>query len=235
MRSTSHFSLLTLLLLTINLLMFAIPANSSAPPPIPAIQPPSNNETKDSVEEKPIIEPPPSVKLNIPPPENEEEAFKRIKDYKVLISILPPGTSQEQIKKQLFGEYKELVESYLNEEEEKVEENINNYHSVHRENKEPKENFYHPEGYSKNFEEEKPSKAVEHKHQTKSSDYSKEKKANLENKPEKTVKRNNNNNTHQEEKEEEFPIPILPIISFVIISAIAILFLKILKTFGGRE
>ena len=212
-------------------------AFASAPPPIPRIPIPEDLQTNQSeetpYEEEKVIEPPPSVKLNVPPPENEEEAFKRIKDYKVLINILPPGTSQEQIKKQLFGEYKELVEPYLEEEENAEENNVNNYHSDHRENQKPGEDFYRTESYTQNFEEKKPSKALKHRQQTKSLDYSKENKTSSGNKPERNVKRSNN--VYQEEKEEESSIPVLPIISFVIISAIALLFLKILKTFGGKE
>ena len=212
-------------------------AFASAPPPIPEIPIPEDLQTNQSEEtpseEEKVIEPPPPVKLNVPPPKDEEEAFKRIKDYKVLITILPPGTSQEQIKKQLFGEYKELVEPYLEEEENAKENKVDNYHSKHRENSEPREDFYRPERHTQNFEEKKSLKAVKHRQQIKPLDYSKENKISLENKPEKNVKRSNN--IHQEEKEKESSIPILPIISFVIISVIAILFLKILKTFGGKE
>ncbi|GAB6077166.1 hypothetical protein [Desulfurobacterium crinifex] len=229
----SRISLSALLLITAHCSLFTIPANSSAPPPIPALPLPSNNETEDSAEEKPIIEPPPSVKLNVPPPGNEEEAFKRIKDYRILINIIPPGTSQEQIKKQLFGEYKELVEPYLEEEENVEENNADNYYSKHRENTESRENFYRTERYTQDFEEKKPLKAIEHRQQIKSLDYSKENKTSLENKPEKNVKRSNN--IYQGEKEEESSLPVLPIISFAIISAIALLFLKILKTFGGEK
>jgi len=119
--------LLTLLLLTTHYSLFTISANSSAPPPIPKIPLPEDlnttesQESQQSEESENVLEPPPQVKLQVPPPKNEEEAFKRIEDYKTLIKIIPPGTSEESIKKQVFGEYKDLVEPYLEEEEEEEE------------------------------------------------------------------------------------------------------------------
>ena len=97
-------------------------AFASAPPPIPKIPIPEDLQSEETPSEVPseeenVIEPPPEVKLNVSPPENEEEAFRRIKDYKMLIEIIPPGTSKETIKKEIFGEYKDLVEPYLEEEE----------------------------------------------------------------------------------------------------------------------
>jgi hypothetical protein len=106
-------------------------AYGEAPPPIPEIKIPENIQQQEQKpkEEKPKektlpegLEFPPQVKLKIPPPKNEEEAFKRIEDYKLLIKIIPPGTSKESIKEQVFGEYKDLVEPYLEDEEETSEE-----------------------------------------------------------------------------------------------------------------
>ncbi len=106
-------------------------AYGEAPPPIPEIKIPENIQQQEQKpkEEKPEektlpegLEFPPQVKLKIPPPKNEEEAFKRIEDYKLLIKIIPPGTSKESIKEQVFGEYKDLVEPYLEDEEETSEE-----------------------------------------------------------------------------------------------------------------
>jgi hypothetical protein len=110
----------------LSLLFFSYSAYSSSPPPVPKIPIPENLNSTEGIgkqdsqqleENENILEPPPQIKLNIPPPKDEEEAFKRIDDYKTLVKIIPPGTSEESIKRQVFGEYKDLVEPYLEEEE----------------------------------------------------------------------------------------------------------------------
>ncbi|GAB6888214.1 hypothetical protein JCM13304A_17130 [Desulfothermus okinawensis JCM 13304] len=63
-----------------------------------------------------MVTPPPIINLKLSSPKNESDAIKRIKNYKLLLKIIPPGTSKEEIKKQIFGKYKDFVEPYLDKE-----------------------------------------------------------------------------------------------------------------------
>ena len=55
----------------------------------------------------------PAVNLQIRPPENKKEALERVKAYKILLRIMPPGTSHDDLQKQIFGQYKKDVMPYL--------------------------------------------------------------------------------------------------------------------------
>jgi len=73
------------LIFTIVVLFLAKPSYSSSPPPIPKIPIPDditpNKGEGEENESQNYLELPPQVKLRISPPRNEEEAFKRIRDY----------------------------------------------------------------------------------------------------------------------------------------------------------
>ena len=231
------------------LFFFPIQALSSAPPSIPSIplpenikennNPPENQPSEDESQE--ILEPPPQIKLNTNPPENEEEAFKRIKDYKLLINIIPPGTSKESVKKQLFAEYKNLVEPYLedeeeNEEEEKNEKNSNTYTGQNRENKFEVDSFERSErngqlrstmAISKPRERVKTSRTVK----TGKFKYSGNKNTI------KTVKKEKKNKSVTVDKNNDVSssIPLLPLASFAIISLVAVIFLIFARKTGGTK
>ena len=231
-------------------LSFFLPlqALSSAPPSIPSIPLPENIENNTIPENQPsesesqeILEPPPQIKLNTNPPENEEEAFRRIKDYKLLINIIPPGTSKESVKKQLFGEYKDLVEPYLEEEEENEEEernkkDSNTYTEQNGESKFKVEPFERPEEneqprssmvISKPRERVKTSKTIKterFKHSGNKNTI-------------KTVRKEKKNNPVTVDKNNDVSssIPLLPVLAFAIISIIAVTILIIATRTGGKK
>lgn len=62
-----------------------------------------------------ISRPPSTIHLKLPKPKNKEEAIKRIPDYIILNIILPPVIDRENVKKELFGNYKKDIERLINE------------------------------------------------------------------------------------------------------------------------
>jgi hypothetical protein len=215
-------------------------AFASAPPPIPKIPIPEDLQTNQSEEtpsevpseEENVIEPPPEVKLNVSPPENEEEAFRRIKDYKMLIEIIPPGTSKETIKKEIFGEYKDLVEPYL--EEEEKEDNGNEEELSPYERRAPSDEWSYKAYEEEKLQNEKtpPPKewknTPEHRKRTpinnKLSSISKEKvKSFIHKRKENKQKPSSRFESKPQEKESSFPL--LPLIGFIIVTALFVLYL----------
>jgi len=98
----------------------APPTPTFQKPPEPSLNTPSTDESSS------LLAPPPSVKLKVKPPSSEEEAFKRIKDYKIFKQILPPGAAPRDMEKRFFGKYIEKVKPYIeNNNEESIEEIIN--------------------------------------------------------------------------------------------------------------
>jgi hypothetical protein len=63
-----------------------------------------------------LSSPPSTLHLKLPPPKNYTEAVKRIPDYVILNTILPPVIDRNKLKKQLFGSYATEVESILTKE-----------------------------------------------------------------------------------------------------------------------
>jgi len=57
--------------------------------------------------------PPSTIKIKLPPPKNKTEALKRIPDFVILNSILPPVIDRKKLMKQLFGSYTQEVEKIL--------------------------------------------------------------------------------------------------------------------------
>lgn len=60
--------------------------------------------------------PPSTINLKLPPPKNESEAFKRIPDFIILNTILPPVIDRKKLMKQVFGKYTSEIRSVLTKE-----------------------------------------------------------------------------------------------------------------------
>ena len=63
----------------------------------------------------PISHPPSTIHLKLPKPKSREEAIQRIPDYIILNMILPPVIDRENLKKELFGNYKKEIKKLINE------------------------------------------------------------------------------------------------------------------------
>ncbi len=128
------FIFITLLIFSF-LIGYCYAENLQAPPSpnLPSsIQQPNETQQEQSTSEGnikappkiPGLEPPPSVKLNIPPPKNLEEAVKRINDFKIFRKIVPPGTSPQYLEKTFFGKYRDVVKPYIQDNEPIEPENV---------------------------------------------------------------------------------------------------------------
>ena len=57
--------------------------------------------------------PPSTIKLKLPPPKSRTEAIKRIPDFIILNTILPPVIDRKKLMKQVFGSYTQEVKKFL--------------------------------------------------------------------------------------------------------------------------
>ena len=60
--------------------------------------------------------PPATIKLKLPPPKTESEALKKIPDFIILNTILPPVIDRKKLMEQLFGNFTYEVKKVLTKE-----------------------------------------------------------------------------------------------------------------------
>ena len=208
-------------------------ALAAGPPPIPKIPLPesslSEENTDNSVEgeKSRFLEPPPQVKLNIPPPQNEEEALDRIRDFLILRKIIPPGTSEESLKKQIFGEYKDLVEPYI-EEEEKANGNgyLDNIPDRDSYSRSEFQKFQNQESTYSQQEEKAKKRKIKMEHQKDSNNTFQGSSHKLTPTTSATVRETLNSSSKTAFDEKSFPL--LPLISFIVLVIMSVAYFWIL-------